>query len=236
MDILLMLYPDRTGERYFHIVLPLIFAVIAFIIAATTDKIGPRYLAMMLMLPGVYSGYVVGLAWISNSLPRPPAKRAAALAFINAISNTSSIYASYMYYKSAGRDHTYDPWYERLLTFGGYSPKICSCDVCQLCHVRYSDNRSHGIEIHSYPFEQETGPGQYALTRSIFFYPISTRSSTCTNHATGNFCRRCHQRRHFNKRWEEGVQIQGLNDEIPDSKLYNIVTNHASITYIFNAT
>lgn len=49
------------------------------------------------MVPGVYSGYVVALAWISNSLPRPPAKRAAALAFINAISNTSSIYASYMY-------------------------------------------------------------------------------------------------------------------------------------------
>lgn len=49
------------------------------------------------MVPGVYTGYVVALAWISNSLPRPPAKRAAALAFINAISNTSSIYASYMY-------------------------------------------------------------------------------------------------------------------------------------------
>ena len=30
-------------------------------------------------------------------MPRPPAKRAAALAFINAISNTSSIYTSYMY-------------------------------------------------------------------------------------------------------------------------------------------
>lgn len=30
-------------------------------------------------------------------MPRPPAKRAAALAFINAISNTSSICASYMY-------------------------------------------------------------------------------------------------------------------------------------------
>ncbi len=56
----------------------------------------------MLMLPGVYSGYVVGLAWISNCLPRPPAKRAAALAFINAVSNTSSIYASYMYSDSAG--------------------------------------------------------------------------------------------------------------------------------------
>ena len=55
------------------------------------------------MVPGVYSGYVVALAWISNSLPRPPAKRAAALAFINAISNTSSIYASYMYSPKDGK-------------------------------------------------------------------------------------------------------------------------------------
>ncbi|CZR59831.1 related to nicotinamide mononucleotide permease [Phialocephala subalpina] len=90
-------HADRTGERFFHIVCPLCFAVFAFILAACTTKIGPRYFAMMLMVPGVYTGYVVALAWISNSLPRPPAKRAAALAFINAISNTSSIYASYMY-------------------------------------------------------------------------------------------------------------------------------------------
>jgi len=90
-------HADRTGERFFHITIPLCFAVFAFILAACTTKIAPRYVAMMLMVPGVYTGYVVALAWISNSLPRPPAKRAAALAFINAISNTSSIYASYMY-------------------------------------------------------------------------------------------------------------------------------------------
>ena len=93
-------HADRTGERFFHITIPLCFAVFAFILAACTTKTGPRYLAIMLMVPGVYTGYVVALAWISNSLPRPPAKRAAALAFINAVSNTSSIYASYMY--SAG--------------------------------------------------------------------------------------------------------------------------------------
>lgn len=51
----------------------------------------------MLMPASFYSGYVVVLAWISNSLPRPPAKRAAALALINATSNATSIYASYMY-------------------------------------------------------------------------------------------------------------------------------------------
>jgi len=90
-------HADRTGERFLHIVIPLCFAIFAFILAAATTGTAPRYVAMMLMVPGVYSGYVVALAWISNSLPRPPAKRAAALAFINAISNTSSIYASYMY-------------------------------------------------------------------------------------------------------------------------------------------
>jgi len=51
----------------------------------------------MLMPASFYSGYVVVLAWISNTLPRPPAKRAAALALINATSNATSIYASYMY-------------------------------------------------------------------------------------------------------------------------------------------
>jgi predicted MFS family arabinose efflux permease len=94
-------HADRTGERFFHIAGPLAVAVVAFILAAATTATAPRYVAMMLMVPGVYTGYVVCLAWISNSMPRPPAKRAAALAIINAVSNCSSIYASYMYPQSA---------------------------------------------------------------------------------------------------------------------------------------
>lgn len=43
----------------------------------------------------------MALAWISNTLPRPPAKRAAALAFINAVANATSIYTSYLYPESA---------------------------------------------------------------------------------------------------------------------------------------
>ncbi|KAF2789441.1 pantothenate transporter liz1 [Melanomma pulvis-pyrius CBS 109.77] len=96
-------HADRTGERFYHIVLPLCVGVFAFILAAATHSVAPRYVAMMLMVPGVYTGYVVALVWISNSLPRPAAKRAAALAFINAISNTSSIYASYMYPQPKGK-------------------------------------------------------------------------------------------------------------------------------------
>ncbi|KAI1765161.1 MFS general substrate transporter [Hypoxylon sp. FL1150] len=90
-------HADRTGERYWHIILSLVVALAAFILAAATTSLAPRYVAMMLMVPGVYCAFVVALAWISNTLPRPPAKRAAALAFINAVSNASSIYASYMY-------------------------------------------------------------------------------------------------------------------------------------------
>jgi MFS family permease len=99
-------HADRTGERFFHISAPLCLAVATFIIAAATTNTAARYTAMMLMISGLYSGYTTALAWISNTLPRPPAKRAAALAFINAVSNCSSIYASYLYPKSASPRYT----------------------------------------------------------------------------------------------------------------------------------
>ncbi|KAF2757108.1 MFS general substrate transporter [Pseudovirgaria hyperparasitica] len=90
-------HADRTGERFYHVILPAFVGIAAFIIAAATTNTAARYLSMMLMLPGVYTGYVVQLAWISNCIPRPPDKRAASLALVNAVSNASSIYASYMY-------------------------------------------------------------------------------------------------------------------------------------------
>ncbi|EME85510.1 uncharacterized protein MYCFIDRAFT_88541 [Pseudocercospora fijiensis CIRAD86] len=91
------IHADKTGERFLHITIPLLVGMVSFILAAATTSTAPRYLAMMLMVPGIYTGYVIVLAWISNTIPRPPAKRAAALAAINAVSNASSIYASYMY-------------------------------------------------------------------------------------------------------------------------------------------
>ncbi|OZJ02687.1 hypothetical protein BZG36_05113 [Bifiguratus adelaidae] len=94
-------HADRTGERYFHVILPQFVAIAAFIIAVSTMSSAARYIAMMLMIPGCYAGYVVMLSWASNTLPRPPSKRAAALAIINGVSNTSSIWTSYMYTSSA---------------------------------------------------------------------------------------------------------------------------------------
>ena len=94
-------HADRTGERFFHISIPLCFGVVGFVIAASTTSFAPRYFAMMLMPAGTYTAYIVGFAWMSNTIPRPPAKRAAALGIINAVSNMTSIYASFMYQDSA---------------------------------------------------------------------------------------------------------------------------------------
>jgi Major Facilitator Superfamily len=95
-------HADRSRERYLHVALPPVIGVISFIIAATTTKFAPRYLAMCLMVGSTYSGYVVALAWISNVLPRPATKRAAALAGINALSNVCQIYSPFLYPASAG--------------------------------------------------------------------------------------------------------------------------------------
>ncbi|KAL1297483.1 hypothetical protein AAFC00_005005 [Neodothiora populina] len=95
-------HADKTGERFYHIVLPLIVSVAAFILAAATTATAPRYVAMMLMPASFYMSFVVTLAWISNTLMRPKSKRAASLALINCLSNTTSIYASYMYKDTMG--------------------------------------------------------------------------------------------------------------------------------------
>jgi nitrate/nitrite transporter NarK len=59
---------DRLGERGFHIVGPMIFAVFGFAVAAYTSKIAARYLSLFLMLGGVYGSYNVALAWISSTV------------------------------------------------------------------------------------------------------------------------------------------------------------------------
>lgn len=95
-------HADRTGERYLHVVLPLLVSIVAFILAVATTSTAPRYVAMMLMPASFYMSFVVILAWVSNTLVRPASKRAASLALINCVSNCTSIYASYMYKDSMG--------------------------------------------------------------------------------------------------------------------------------------
>jgi len=151
-------HADRTGERYFHVTGPLYVAMVAFIIAATTTGTAPRYVAMMLMVPGVYTGYVVALGWISNTMPRPPAKRAAALAAINAVSNTSSIYASYMFPKSDG------PRYVLAMSVCSATAAIAiiSATVLRFLLVKLNKKLDHGEHVEGAINSGEAVPGEAA--------------------------------------------------------------------------
>ncbi|KAH9886132.1 major facilitator superfamily domain-containing protein [Xylariomycetidae sp. FL2044] len=95
-------HADRTNERYWHTVGPLCMAMVGLIIACAAEGIGPRYFGAMIMIPGIYTGFNMSMVWTANTNHRPPAKRAAAVAFNNALSGVSGVYSSYLYPNDAG--------------------------------------------------------------------------------------------------------------------------------------
>ena len=90
---------DRISNRFFFFLVPIPFTVVGFVIFMTTERFGPRYFSFFLMV-FVWAQNSVIYGWISSSLSRPPAKRAAAFAFINAFGNSASIWTPYTYYPS----------------------------------------------------------------------------------------------------------------------------------------
>ncbi|POR34674.1 Pantothenate transporter liz1 [Tolypocladium paradoxum] len=65
-------HADRTGQRSYHVSLALCLAMVTFIVAAATTNTAVRYVSMILMIPGLYSGFTTALAWISSTLPHWP--------------------------------------------------------------------------------------------------------------------------------------------------------------------
>ncbi|KAF4126772.1 to tartrate transporter [Geosmithia morbida] len=87
---------DRRQEKFWHIVGPILFGLAGFIISMSTLNVAARYVALF-MQAGSYAGFVVFYSWISSSFPRPPAKRAVAIAMINAFSQTGNVAGSYVW-------------------------------------------------------------------------------------------------------------------------------------------
>jgi hypothetical protein len=83
-------HADRTQERFWHIVGPIIGGMVGFVISMCTLNTAARYVALFLQASS-YAGFIVFYSWISSSFPRPPAKRAVAIAMINAFSQASHI-------------------------------------------------------------------------------------------------------------------------------------------------
>ena len=92
---------SRLKERTMHIVVPMAFTIVGYIMCITITVRGARFFAMFLMAMGAQCCFMVVLTWISNSFPRPLGKRAAVIAIVNMVGNASNIYGSYLYPSSS---------------------------------------------------------------------------------------------------------------------------------------
>ncbi|KAJ7651353.1 MFS transporter [Roridomyces roridus] len=87
-------HADKTGERFFHISVWIGATIVGFIVSLCTMSVGARYFALFLMALGDV-GCAMTLVWTSNSIPRPPVKRAAAIGIANGFGNLGTLVGSY---------------------------------------------------------------------------------------------------------------------------------------------
>ncbi|KAF2174166.1 hypothetical protein M409DRAFT_62288 [Zasmidium cellare ATCC 36951] len=87
---------DKVGNRFWFYMYPVPIVIVGALLFMFTDGFGPRYFSLFLLnFIFVMNGTIY--AWIANAIPRPPAKRAAALAFMNSIGNAASIWTPFTY-------------------------------------------------------------------------------------------------------------------------------------------
>ncbi|KAF7312038.1 Tartrate transporter [Mycena indigotica] len=98
-------HADRTGERFYHISIWTWAMMVGFIISLCTMSVPARYFAMFLMAIGD-AGCAMTLVWMANSIPRPPAKRAAAIGITNGIGNIGTLVGSYAWKNVWGPRYT----------------------------------------------------------------------------------------------------------------------------------
>ncbi|KAK7048470.1 MFS general substrate transporter [Favolaschia claudopus] len=121
-------HTDKTGERFFHITGWWWAVMVGFIISLCTMNTGARYFSMFLMALG-YVGFAMTLVWVSNSIPRPPAKRAAAIGMVNGIGNLGNLMGSYVWK-------------------GEWGPEYHQSMIVSLCALALSSALSFGIRQH----------------------------------------------------------------------------------------
>ncbi|CAI7627156.1 unnamed protein product [Penicillium manginii] len=97
VTILNNLSADRLENSSFHVMWPLVTAIVGFVIAAASINTGARYFAMILMVAGGHGANAVLVAWTQKTMLRPRIKRAASVAFVNSLGNCAQIFSSYLY-------------------------------------------------------------------------------------------------------------------------------------------
>ncbi|KAK3058295.1 hypothetical protein LTR09_001373 [Extremus antarcticus] len=91
---------DRFQMRWVFWMYPIPIVIVGCFVFMYTDSFGPRYFSLFLLNFAFAMNSTI-YAWIASSIPRPPAKRAAAMAFMNSIGNAASIWTPFTYWDSS---------------------------------------------------------------------------------------------------------------------------------------
>lgn len=125
---------------------------------------GGRYFAMFLMTAGSYSPYNLCVSWLSASLPRPRAKRAAAIAIMNFMAaGVAHFYTSFMF-----------PDWQKPRYYIGGGVMTAACVVCSgmALYIKYylkkqnkkfQEEEDRGVVNHSQIKGSRTGHGGDAV-------------------------------------------------------------------------
>lgn len=90
------LLSDRLQSRFWFFIYPIPIAIAGLLLFMTTDSLAAKYVATFLMMFCVCMNGTT-LSWAASSMPRPPAKRAVAYAFMNGVGNTTGIWTPFTY-------------------------------------------------------------------------------------------------------------------------------------------
>ncbi|KAM0368170.1 hypothetical protein ACHAPY_011530 [Fusarium culmorum] len=93
---------DRFNERGYHISVPMVFAIIGFIISVATLNNAARYAASFFYCAGAFAANAAVYSWAASSLNQTPEKRACATAIVNLLSQLGNIWSPYFFPASDG--------------------------------------------------------------------------------------------------------------------------------------
>ncbi|KAG6013853.1 hypothetical protein E4U54_006228 [Claviceps lovelessii] len=152
-------HADQTQEKFWHIVGPILMGIVGFVINMSTLNVPARYVALFLQA-GSYAGLIVFYSWISSSFPRPPAKRAVAIALINAFCQLGNVAGSYVWDLS---DNGYRKSYGIVL-----SMFVMTIMGCWIVRVRLRAMNRKLEEMDAAPTIVDDGGGQAQMDTSGF--------------------------------------------------------------------
>ncbi|KAG2365503.1 major facilitator superfamily domain-containing protein [Suillus spraguei] len=97
---------DKQQRRYKYFAVSNSLGALALITSICTMNKAARYISLFLMAQMV-TAYFLLFGWISNTFAREPAKRAAAIALVNALGQTGNIIGSYVFPSNWGPTYRY---------------------------------------------------------------------------------------------------------------------------------